>query len=128
MVFSHILMMANDLDSGNGANAVVVKMKDGKQKSIGIDEDGFIANPSDWCPEYAEAVANDEGITGLTDDHWKVINYLRGYYQKFESCPPIRMLVNESGYDLICFYRLFPTGPANGACSLAGAPKPTGCV
>jgi len=25
-------------------------------------------------------------------------------------------------------YELFPSGPANGACKVAGLPKPTGCV
>ncbi|WP_243678652.1 TusE/DsrC/DsvC family sulfur relay protein [Vulcanisaeta distributa] len=25
-------------------------------------------------------------------------------------------------------YELFPDGPAHGACKVAGAPKPTGCV
>ena len=111
-----------------GVNHIKVKTKDGTEKDIELDEDGFLVNPADWCPEFVAAVAKDEAITELTEDHWKILNYLRSYYQKYDSCPPIRMLVKESGVDLKTIYNLFPTGPAKGACRLAGAPKPTGCV
>ncbi|MCL4334415.1 MAG: TusE/DsrC/DsvC family sulfur relay protein [Candidatus Thermoplasmatota archaeon] len=107
---------------------VHVKTKDGAEKDIGIDEEGFLLNPSDWCPEFVNAISADEGVAKLTDDHWKVINYLRNYYLNFDSCPPIRMLTKETGFDLKTIYSLFPTGPAKGACRMAGAPKPTGCV
>lgn len=116
------------MGSEEKSNLVTVKTKDGTTKQIELDEDGFLVSPSDWCEEYAEIVAKEEGIEQLTEDHWKIIHYLRDYYEKFESCPPIRMLVKESGYTLKKIYELFPTGPAKGACRLAGAPKPTGCV
>jgi tRNA 2-thiouridine synthesizing protein E len=38
------------------------------------------------------------------------------------------MLVKETGFTLEKIYQLFPSGPALGACKVAGAPKPTGCV
>jgi len=111
------------------ANRVVrVKLKDGTYKEIQMDEDGFILNPADWCPEFVMAIAEEEGVSKLTDDHWKVINYLRDYYQTYDSCPPIRMLTKSTGFELKKIYELFPTGPAKGACRMAGAPKPTGCV
>jgi tRNA 2-thiouridine synthesizing protein E len=40
----------------------------------------------------------------------------------------IRKVVKETGFPLKRIYELFPTGPAKGACKLAGLPKPTGCV
>lgn len=40
----------------------------------------------------------------------------------------IRKLTKETGLPLKHIYELFPTGPAKGACKLAGLPKPTGCV
>ncbi|MEM3246107.1 MAG: TusE/DsrC/DsvC family sulfur relay protein, partial [Thermoplasmatales archaeon] len=107
---------------------VRVRMSDGSTKEIGIDEDGFILNPSEWCPEFVSAISEEEGISNLTEDHWKVINYLRQYYLTYDSCPPIRMLTKSTGFDLKKIYELFPTGPAKGACRMAGAPKPTGCV
>ena len=93
-----------------------------------VDEDGFIQQPDKWSEEVAKALAKTEGIEGLTDEHWKVINYLRSYYLKFQVAPPIRMLCKETGFKVKYIYQLFPTGPAKGACKLAGLPKPTGCV
>ncbi len=116
------------MSSEDNASFISVKTGNGVEKRIEMDEDGFLMNPGDWCPEFVEAVAGDEGISALTEDHWKIINYLRGYYATYESCPPIRMVVKETGYELKRIYQLFPTGPAKGACRLAGAPKPTGCV
>ncbi|MEM0156178.1 MAG: TusE/DsrC/DsvC family sulfur relay protein [Thermoplasmataceae archaeon] len=116
------------MESNESKRYVSVKSADGSEKKIEIDEDGFLVNPEDWCPEFAVAIAPDEAVSQLTDEHWKIINYLRGYYREFDSCPPIRMLVKNTGTELKKIYSLFPTGPAKGACRLAGAPKPTGCV
>jgi tRNA 2-thiouridine synthesizing protein E len=40
----------------------------------------------------------------------------------------IRKLCKETGFPLQKIYVLFPSGPAKGACKVAGLPKPTGCV
>jgi len=96
--------------------------------SIEVDEDGFIVNPDDWSEAVAAALAGGEGVDELTEEHWKVMNYLRDYYQKFGVAPMIRKLCKETGFPLKKIYDLFPSGPAKGACKLAGLPKPTGCV
>ncbi|OGQ92599.1 MAG: sulfurtransferase TusE [Deltaproteobacteria bacterium RIFOXYA12_FULL_61_11] len=93
-----------------------------------IDEDGFMQEPDKWNEDVAKGFAKLEGIESLTEDHWKVINYLRDYYLKFQIAPMIRKLCKESGFKLKEIYDLFPSGPAKGACKLAGLPKPTGCV
>lgn len=95
---------------------------------IELDEDGFIVDPELWNEDVARAFAATEGIPELVDDHWKVINYLRDYYKQFQIAPMIRKLCKETGCSLKYIYELFPTGPAKGACKLAGLPKPTGCV
>jgi len=93
-----------------------------------VDEDGFLQDASRWTADVARGLATTEGIENLTEDHWKVLRYLREYYQKFNVAPPIRMLTKQTGFQLKYIYQLFPTGPAKGACKLAGLPKPTGCV
>lgn len=97
-------------------------------REIELDEDGFILNPDDWTEDAARAFASEEGIPELTEEHWKVIKYLRDYYEEFQIAPMIRKLCKETGFSLKHIYELFPTGPAKGACKLAGLPKPTGCV
>ncbi len=95
---------------------------------IEVDEDGFIADPAKWDEAVAKALAGTEGVTDLTEDHWKIVNYLRQYYLQFGIAPMIRKMCKETGYSLKQIYDLFPSGPAKGACKIAGLPKPTGCV
>jgi TusE/DsrC/DsvC family sulfur relay protein len=95
---------------------------------IDVDEDGFMETPELWNERVALALASSEGIGNLSDGHWKVVNYLRSYYQKFGIAPMIRKLYKETGYSLKEIYELFPSGPAKGACKVAGLAKPTGCV
>ena len=49
-------------------------------KMIEIDEDGFIQDPDAWDQAVAADLAKTEGVDDMTDDHWKVVNYLREYY------------------------------------------------
>ena len=96
--------------------------------SIEVDEDGFMQEPDGWDKDIAAALGTTEGVDDLTEDHWKVVDYLRNYYLQFGVAPMIRKLCKETGYDLKRIYELFPSGPAKGACKVAGLPKPTGCV
>lgn len=93
-----------------------------------VDEDGFLENPEIWNEKVATDFAATEGVTELTENHWKVINYLRNYYLQYGIAPMIRKLCKETGFKLNEIYEMFPSGPAKGACKLAGLPKPTGCV
>jgi tRNA 2-thiouridine synthesizing protein E len=101
---------------------------DVKGNQIEVDEDGFLVDPDVWNQDIVEAFAKLEDVTELTEDHWKVINYLRDYYKQFGIAPMIRKLCKDTGFSLKQIYDMFPSGPAKGACKLAGLPKPTGCV
>jgi tRNA 2-thiouridine synthesizing protein E len=96
--------------------------------TLEIDEDGFIQEPDRWNEEVAAALAKTEGVDELTEEHWKVVNYLREYYLEYGVAPMIRKLCKSTGFKLKKIYELFPSGPAKGACKVAGLPKPTGCV
>jgi len=97
-------------------------------KKYEVDEDGFLQEPTLWNQDVATDFAQSEAISQLTEEHWKVINYIRNYYLQFGIAPMIRKLCKETGFKLNEIYKLFPSGPAKGACKLAGLPKPTGCV
>ncbi len=98
-------------------------------KEFELDEDGFIQNPELWDEAVAAALAKEqEGIEQMTEEHWKLVRYLRNYYLQFKIAPMVRKLCKETGFDLKKVYALFPSGPAKGACKVAGLPKPTGCV
>jgi TusE/DsrC/DsvC family sulfur relay protein len=97
-------------------------------KEIEIDEDGFIQEPDKWDEAVAKDLAKTEEVAEMTDEHWKLVNYLRNYFIEFGIAPPVRMVIKQTGFDLKKIYQLFPGGPAKGGCKVAGLPKPTGCV
>lgn len=100
-----------------------------KDRKIEVNEEGFLINHEDWAKDVAQALAKEEeGIEELTDDHWAVINMIRDYYLEKKLAPMVRKLCKTTGFQLRYIYELFPSGPAKGACKVAGLPKPDGCV
>ena len=95
---------------------------------VELDEDGFLDDPLTWNEDVAKALGLTEDVEELTEEHWKMINYLRDYYEQFGVAPMVRKMCKDTGYDQKKIYVLFPGGPGKGACKVAGLPKPTGCV
>ncbi|MGR3985144.1 MAG: TusE/DsrC/DsvC family sulfur relay protein [Gammaproteobacteria bacterium] len=98
------------------------------------DEEGYLANLSDWSAELAEAMAGADGCE-MSAAHWDVVNFLREYYEEYQTAPAVRVLTKAIGRRMgkdkgnsKYLYELFPYGPAKQACKYAGLPKPTGCV
>ena len=67
-------------------------------------------------------------IEEMTESHWAVVEFIRRYWSKEDLAPPVRLLCKESGVAVRHMYKLFTSGPARGACRIAGLPKPDGCV
>jgi tRNA 2-thiouridine synthesizing protein E len=97
-------------------------------KMYEVDEDGFLTDPELWNDDIALAFAKLEEVPEMTEVHWNVVRYIRDYYLEFGVAPMIRKLCKANGVKLKEIYDLFPSGPAKGACKIAGLPKPTGCV
>jgi TusE/DsrC/DsvC family sulfur relay protein len=88
-----------------------------------LDEEGFLTKGDTWTEDVARILAQTEMPEGLTDDHWKVINYMRRYYVDFRSVPPVRKLSRDTGISLRELKTLFPIGLTKGACRIAGIPR-----
>jgi len=98
-------------------------------KKVEVSEEGFLVNPKNWDKDVAALLAKkEEEIENLTEDHWAVINYIRNYYLEKNLAPMVRKVCKNTGFQLRYIYQLFPSGPAKGACKVAGLPKPDGCV
>ena len=98
-------------------------------KKLQLNEEGFLVDPKEWDREVALALGREEeGLNELTENHWKVIEYIRSYYIEKELAPMVRKMCKNTGLSLKEIFSLFPSGPAKGACKLAGLPKPDGCV
>jgi len=96
--------------------------------AVELDDKGYLLDFEAWTPLLAEALALDEGIDVLGDEHWRVIDFLRSYQQENETAPMIRVLCKETALTLQRIYDLFPGGPAKCACRVAGLPRPDSCV
>ena len=97
-------------------------------KTVDVDAEGFLTDPSEWNEELAEALAHDAGIEELTDRHWLVVKFMRERYLTTDTAPSIRSLGKESGVPIRELYQLFPKGPAKLAAKIGGIPKPKGCI
>jgi tRNA 2-thiouridine synthesizing protein E len=100
-----------------------------EENKVEVNEEGFLVRAEEWNKDVAEILAKEEeGIKNLTEDHWKVIEFIRNYYLKKNIAPMVRSVCKTTGFKLRYIYDLFPSGPAKGACKVAGLPKPDGCV
>ena len=98
-------------------------------KSIEVDGNGNLVNPNDWDEDVAKALAAADDTMGeLTQEHWDVLNYLRGMYFD-ENEQPMERVINKgmgkiwgkkvSSKDL---YVLFPGAPSKQGNRIAGLP------
>ena len=92
-----------------------------------LDEEGFLVNPEDWTADLVAVLAEEAGITDLTDRHWKILRFIRGFYLENGRQPLHREVRNATGLKLMEIERLFPGGIRHGARRLAGLPNPKTC-
>jgi len=89
------------------------------------DEDGFLIDSQKWSKEIAVILAEKDAPQGLTEDHWRVVAFMREYYQDYGTVPPVRMLSRHTDLSLRYIKQLFPSGLTKGACKIAGIPRIT---
>ncbi|GAB4417428.1 MAG: hypothetical protein OHK0032_13480 [Thermodesulfovibrionales bacterium] len=100
-------------------------------ENIEVDKEGYLKNTDQWNHGVAERLAKCEGIS-LTDDHRAVIDYLRGYYEKYKSIPPewklTKVFIKRFSKSLEWFYSLFggKEKAVAAAFKIAGFPKQYG--
>lgn len=98
------------------------------ETTVELDEEGHLVDFSQWSVDVAAALAEQEGIGELNDDHLKVLHTIRRYYEEFKVAPMIHLLARECGKTYRQLHTLFKKQPGKRAAKLAGLPKSTGCV
>ena len=93
-----------------------------------LDEDGFLKTMSAWTRPMAQVLAERNDIGPLSEDHWKVIEFVKSYYETHATGPPVVKICKATGLSRQDVCRLFPCGVARGAYRLAGLPRPSGCL
>jgi TusE/DsrC/DsvC family sulfur relay protein len=95
-------------------------------KTVDVDDHGFLKEPNDWNKEVAEALAEATVLTPLTEDHWRVIMFVREYYLAYETAPMLREISKRTGLGERRVRELFPLSCRECMCRIAGLPRPTG--
>ena len=90
--------------------------------------DGFLKEIATWTREVAMELARRNNIGPLTEDHWRIIEYVQQYYTTYGQGPPIVQIGKVTGFRPGYICELFPCGVARGAYRLAGLPRPFGCL
>ncbi len=96
--------------------------------TLQMDEDGYMADASQWNEGIAKELCKEVEINELTDDHFKVINFIRKENDANGAIPTLRKIGKQSGVSLKELYSLFPDGPVKKAALIAGLSKPKSCV
>ena len=77
-------------------------------KTVQVNDEGFMTDPNEWDKEIAVVIASEEGITEMTDEHWKVIDYCRDVGMDSGSAPTLRNITNGAGVSTKELFGLFP--------------------
>ncbi len=93
------------------------------------DNNGYLKDLNEWNEDIAVEFSKEEGIT-LTDDSFKLINFLRNEYINNNANQPnernmVKGLKDDWKGKLSTkeLYVLFPKGPAKQAGKIAGLPE-----
>lgn len=97
------------------------KLAEVEQKVYRVDVRGFLVDPSEWDEVFAINKAYDMKMpNGLTEQHWKIINFLRESFKKSNTIPTVYEICEEFLIDLEALENLFPDGYHRGAVKIAG--------
>ena len=97
-------------------------------KTVAVNDEGFLTNPSEWSKEIAAELATEEGLPALSEAHWKVIDFCRQEGTTSGKAPTLRQITNGAGVSTKDMFSLFPKGPAKKVARVSGLGKPEGCV
>jgi len=99
-------------------------------KTIDIDHEGYLLDPSDWNKDVARVIAEKEKIE-LTDDVWEVVQFVREQFEVSQCIPEHRRLLQElrrrhgkAKATRKYIYNMFPYGYGQQACKIAGMRVP----
>ena len=107
---------------------IPLKLENG---TVMMDGGDFITDPDKWTPEFAEYMAEKEGIE-LTLIHWAVITYMRDCLERNGVMVDARFVMKflakhqdiskKKAHNLL--YELFPYGYVKQACRISGMRQP----
>lgn len=99
-------------------------------RTIDIDDEGYLVNPADWSEAVAEELARRENLP-LEPLHWRVIEFMREHLESRQVAADARHVIRHLAGDLglgerarKLLFELFPYGYVRQACKIAGMRRP----
>jgi tRNA 2-thiouridine synthesizing protein E len=90
-------------------------------KSYQVDTEEFLSDFKEWDENFARGMAPKVGIiSGLSEDHWKIIYFIRDTFKQTGKCPLVYETCRMNRLHLQELKKLFPAGYLRGPCKLAG--------
>lgn len=97
---------------------------------VRTDDEGYLIEPDDWSETVAEEFAQQEHLV-LTEEHRKIIGFMRNYYAEHRVAPDARFVIKYLAEKLGVgraahkrLFALFPYGYVKQACRIAGMKRP----
>jgi len=103
------------------------KLQEGMSKEV-FNAEGYLADDSGWSEDLAKEIAKANDVGPLSDDHWRIINFVREHYSAHGQGPAVVKIAQKTGFDSSYICELFPCGVVRGAYRIAGLPRPPGCI
>jgi tRNA 2-thiouridine synthesizing protein E len=95
---------------------------------VHVDDEGFMTEYDEWDETLADTLASNIGISPLTEDHWKVIRFLRSDFAEKGETATLRRVSTVGEISTKELFTLFPKKPARKMAYVSGLPKPAGCI
>ena len=96
-------------------------------KPVHVNDEGFLTEYDEWDENIARTLAQQIGID-MTDQHWKVVHFLRDDFKAQGETATTRRINTVGGIPVKEQFALFPKKPGRKMSYIAGLPKPHGCV
>ena len=96
-------------------------------KQVSVNDEGFMTVYDEWNEDIAKVLAKQIEIE-MTDEHWKIVKFLRDDFKVQGETATSRRVQTAGGVPIKEQFLLFPKKPAKKMAYIAGLPKPKGCV
>jgi tRNA 2-thiouridine synthesizing protein E len=96
-------------------------------KEVQVNDEGFLTEFDEWSEDIAAELAKNIDVE-MTDEHWKLIKWLREDYKEKGETATTRRVQTAGGWPTKQQFTMFPKKPAKKMAYIAGVPKPKGCV
>lgn len=92
------------------------------EKTVALDEEGYLININDWNEKVAQMIAIREGLGILNNDQLEILKFINEYYKKYNYFPVLNFVCKNIHQPKDCIAEKLIDPIVAG--KIAGLPKP----